>query len=788
MKTLNRKLIRDLYHLHGQVLALVAVIACGIASYVTMHSTYQSLLATQTTYYQNYRFSDLFAQMKRAPESITAKIGNIPGVAHVQTRIVVEVTLDVPGLNEPATGRIISIPEKQTKILNDLFIRKGRYIDAEKQDEVLISEAFAEANRLNIGDRINSIINGRWKQLNIVGIALSPEYVYEIRGVGSIFPDNKRFGIIWMNRNMLGPAFNLDGAFNDLVLSLSPGANEAEIITNLDRLLEPYGGFGAYGRSEQISNRFLTDEIAQNKVHGFIIPIIFLGVAIFLLHIVLSRLVNTQREQIAVLKAFGYSDSDIGLHYLKFSLVVVLFGSVLGIIAGLWFGSQLTNIYTLFYRFPVLRYEAGPELIAFAVLISIVSASLGAFAAVRKVISLPPAESMRAEPPEHYRPLLIERLGLHLIFSAKNKMIIRNLERRPVKALLSILALSLSVAILVIGRYSFDAVNYLIDLQFNKIQREDITLIFNNPLSNRARYDLKHLPGVLRSETFRTVAVRLRSNYRTRRISILGLESSSELRQLINTKLETIDLPADGIVLTSKLAELLNVSPGSMLTVEVLEGNRLVSNVSVIKVVDEPIGLSAYMEIHALNRLLREGDAISGAYLLIDPLFTTSLYRLLKQQPVISGISIKEASLESFKETIAKSMAISTMVIVIFASIIAFGMVYNEARIALSERGRELASLRVLGFTQSEIAYLLLGEQAILTLLSIPPGFVIGYGTCILISSVLDTELFRFPLILSDKTYAFAFIVVVIAALLSGLLVWRRLKNLDLIAVLKTRE
>jgi putative ABC transport system permease protein len=787
MTSLNRKLLRDLRHMGGQVLAVMLVVACGMAAYITMRSAYESLVVSQFEYYRDYRFAEIFAQVKRAPESLAARLTAIPGVDRVDTRIVFEVALDVPGLEEPATGRLVSVPEKNRPRLNQLHLREGRYIEPRQRDEVLISEAFASANRLRIGDTFGAILNGRRQQLRIVGIAISPEYVYEIRGA-DVFPDNRRFGILWMSREVLGPAFDLKEGFNDLSLSLSPGADPAEIIARLDRLLEDYGGLGAYGREEQISHRFLSDEIAQDRVTGFFIPSIFLGIAAFLIHIILSRMIALQRPQIALLKAFGYGRRAIGGHYLKFALVIIAGGSLLGFALGIWFGTYLSEMYARFFHFPALRFRTTPTLIGWAVLISGGSACLGALAAVRKAAALPPAEAMRPEPPPRFHTGWLERLGMQGLFSPAARMILRNLARKKTKALLSVFGIAWAVAILVVGFYGFDAIDYIMKVQFGIIQREDATVLFHNPRPARVRYDLNHLPGVKESEPFRMVPARLRFGHRSKRLGILGLTPDGRLRSLVDTRLRPIALPPEGIVLNTKLAEILGVSAGDALQIEVLEGKRPVRNLVVSRLVDEMIGISAYMDIRALHRMMEEEPTASGAYLAVDPPQATTLYSRLKQTPVVGGVGIREAMLESFKQTIAENMTISTTMLIIFACVIAFGLVYNGARIALSERGNELASLRVLGFTQREVSVLLLGEQAILTLLAMPLGCLLGWGVCALIIRAAESELYRMPLVITGKTYVLAFLIVAVSALLSGLLVRQRIRHLDLVSVLKTRE
>ncbi|MDJ0732859.1 MAG: FtsX-like permease family protein [Nostocaceae cyanobacterium] len=788
MKALDKKLLRDLLHWRGQIIAIALVVACGIASFVSMLSAYESLQLTQATYYDQYRFAHVFAQLKRAPDSLKSQIEMIPGVAQVQTRVVADVNLDIPGRREPAIGRLISIPQRQMPILNDLYMRRGRYIQPDRPEEVLISESFAKENKLDLGDGIGAVINGRWQRLRIVGIVLSPEYVYAIQGTGDIFPDNQRFGVFWMGREALGGAFNMDGAFNDVTLTLMRGAIAEDVIFRLDKLLERYGGFGAYVRHDQLSNRFLSEEIVALQGTATIVPTIFLAIAAFLLNMLLSRLISTQRDQIAVLKAFGYHNLAIGVHYLKFVLAIVFAGAILGTALGLWFGWAVTENYTRFFSFPLLRYEAGIGLITGAIFISGGAAVLGAFTAVQKAVSLPPAEAMRPEPPAQFRPTMVEQLGLQRFFSPAGRMILRNLERKPIQASLSTLGIAMAVAILVIGHYSTDAMEYMIEVQFRQIQREDVMIVFNEPRPSRVRYEVAHLPGVLQAEVFRSVPARLRFEHRTYRLGLTGVEPQGKLRRLLDKNLHPVNLPPNGVVMTRKLGEILGVNPGDILTVEVLEGARPVRNVAVVGLVDELIGVSAYMDIHALNQLMREGGTVSGAYLAADSLYLDRLYKTLKRTPAVAGVSVREMAITRFQETIAGSLDIFTTVLVIFSCIIAFGVIYNAARISLSERGRELATLRVIGFTQGEVAFILLGEQAALTLMAIPLGFVIGYGLCALMSMAYNSELYRFPLVVSRTNYAFAFVFVMVAAVISGLIVGRQLMHLDLIAVLKTRE
>ena len=787
MTALDKKLIRDLWHMRGQLMTVALVVARWIATYVTLRAAYESVASSQENYYGRYRFAQVFAHLKRAPDPVEDAIAAIPGVSSLQTRVVVEVTLDVPGLAEPALGRLISIPEHPGPMLNDLCIRRGRYIEPGRWGEVLVSEAFATANHLDVDQTIGAVINGRWEPLRIVGVAISPEYVYEIRGA-EVFPDNKRFGIFWMSRDALRPAFNMEGAFNDVALSLAPGASEPGVIARMDTLLDRYGGLGAYGRYDQISHRFLTDEIAQDRITGIFVPAIFLGVAAFLIHVVLSRLVGTQRGPIGLLKSFGYGNASIAFHYLKFALTAVLLGTLVGVPLGVWLGRGLARLYEDFFRFPELRFAPSRNLAFSAILISAGAACLGALGALRSVVGMPPAEAMRPEAPARFRPGLAEQLGFQRFVSLSARMILRGIERRPGKAALSTFALALAGAVLIVGFYFYDAIDYLVRAEFQTASREDVTVAFNEPRGSSARYAVARLPGVWRSEPFRAVAARLRFEHRSRRIAILGYEPDRKLRRLIDVDLRPVDVPPEGIVLSSSLAHILGVSSGNTITVEVLEARRPVRQVVVEGTVDDLIGTSAYMDIHALNRLMQEGDTISGSFLAVDPAVASQLYSFLKQTPAVSGVGVREAMLASFHDTIARSLNISVGALVAFACVIAFGIVYNGGRITLSERAYELASLRVLGFTRGEIGLMLLGEQALLVVVSIPLAFLLGYGVCALLVYAMQSELYRMPLVVSRGTYLYAFLIVTAASAVSSTLIYLRLRHLDLVSVLKARE
>lgn len=788
MRALDRKLFRDLWAIKGQAVAITMVIAAGVTMYVTYLSAFDSLRRTQASYYEGYRFADVFASLKRAPLRLRNRLAQIPGVAELETRVVIHVNLDVAGLPEPATGRLISVPARRRAMLNDIYLRRGRYIDAGRPGEAIVAESFALAHDLGPGDTVTAIINGRRQRLEIVGVALSPEYVYNIRP-GELIPDDSRFGIFWMEQRQLATAFDMEGGFNDVALKLMPGASPPEVMARLDRLLEPYGGLGAVPRALQVSHWTLNNELLQLQTFGFIMPLIFFGVAAFLLNVVLTRIVAVQREQIAALKALGYTNREIGTHYVKWGLVVGLAGVLVGTLAGAWLGSGLTSLYNQYFRFPTLRYQLLGSTVAVGALVSLSAAALGAIAAVRRAVRLPPAEAMRPAPPGAYRESWVERAGLRRWLSQPARMVLRNLQRQPARALLSIVGIAFAAAILVVGTFFIDAMNELIGNTFWVVQRQDATLTFVEPVSAGAIHEVERVPGVVMVEPMRVVPARLRAGHRTRQTAITGLPARAELQRVVSQEsLQPIELPLDGLVMSELLGEILGVAPGDTITVEVLEGRRPVREVRVAALVDEYLGTSTYMEIDALRRMMREGATLSAATVTIDRAGLVSLYRHLKQTPTVAGVNLKWTAVENFRKTIAQNFNIMITFNVGFSLIIAFGVIYNAARVSLSERSRELASLRVMGFTRAEVSAILLGELATVTMLAVPVGLALGYGLAALVVLGFNNELYRFPLVVTFRTYVLAVFTVWVAATLSGFVVRRKLDRLDLIGVLKTRE
>lgn len=787
MHPLTVKLLRDLRRLWAQALAIALVMAAGVATLILGVGAHKSLSETRAAYYEANRFADIFANVTRAPKSVTASIEALDGVAAVEPRIVKIALADVEGMAEPASVMMVSLPNDREPELNRLYLRQGRMPDAGSAQEAVISEGFAKAHGLRPGDNVGVLVNGASRRLTITGIALSPEFIYAI-GPWDLMPDERRFGIVWLPEATLAAAYDLDGAFSNVIVKLMPGAGEGAIIDAMDAMLERYGGLGAYARKDQTSHAFLDAELQQLEAMSRVLPPIFLLVAAFLVNMTLTRLVALEREQIGLLKAIGYSSVSIALHYISFVTLIAAIGIAIGFVAGTWLGAGMARLYATFFNFPFLVFSRSPDIYAIAAVVTVLAAVTGAIRAVSKVAFLPPAVAMSPPAPVEYRRLFGGALELSRVFSQAQVMAARHLLRWPARTASSVLGIAFAVAILVGSLWSFGSIDRMIDITFIRTDRQHATINFTEAKPLPALYSVGNLPGVIKAEPYRAVMVKLRNGHRERRVALTGKPPGAELSRVLDLSLQPVSFPPSGLTLSSSLADILGVRVGDQVEVELMEGSRrtLVQGVAAIN--EGYLGLTAFMDLEALNAMLREGAMISGVHISMDENEMGAFFEAAKSTPAANFIALQRVSLQKFRETLAQNILIMVTVYLVLAAIIAFGVVYNFTRISLSEQGRELASLRVIGFTRGEVAGLLLSELAAIVLVAQPLGWLIGYGFAFAMVQGFSTELYRVPLVVNPSVYAWASIVVLTAATLSALIVRRRIDRLDMIAVLKTRE
>lgn len=779
VKVLDKKALRELLAWKSQALTITLVIASGIAVYLTSLSAYDSLLVSRNNFYAEYSLSEGFVSLHKAPESVVLDISKIPGVSYAEGRIIKDIVLDFESESIPSGGRIVTLTEG----LNRLALLQGRL--PREKDETVISEAFSLANQLEPGSKLTAVLDGKKKILTVSGIALSPEYVYVFRP-GGFLPDDKHYGILWMEKESVEEIFDMNGAVNDIIFDFGTDIERNSILKEVDLKLTRFGGLGSFDRDKLPSHSFLRDEFKQLRTTAYSIPMVFLGVAAFLLHIVSSRMISKQREQIATLKALGYGNRSIAFHYLKIILFVCIIGSFLGIIFGYYLGTQMVDLYGDYYKFPNLKFLFDPRLAIQGILIGIISGMAGSLLSIRKATSLQPAQAMRPPTPENFSKSFLEEYWKDL--PVVYRIAIRNLTRRPGRTLLFILGVSSSVMIMILGLFSRDTMNSILKIQFEDLQRDTVTLNFQNAIPSDSILELAKKDGILLAEGYRAVPIRIRYGNSSKEIVLTGMPKNSSLRRLINEHGQNVPVPEDGILLNSGLAKKFGIHKGDKIQLEVLEGQRIKTEVEVTGIINEILGQGAYKEIQSLNRLLREGDQVNIAALWTDSSKEEALLNELKSYPKISGMSTRVRTLKIFYELMSKSVLATSLIIMIFACIISVGVVYNTALISLSERAFELGSLRILGFTKTEVFIILSGELTIVILASLPLGCLLGYFSGYGILNTVETEGFKIPLFVSPKTYVISIFTVLITSLFSFWILYVKIKSLDLISVLKVRE
>lgn len=787
MHPLDLKLLRDLKRLWAQALAIALVVAGGVATLVLAVGSLRSLEETRIAYYERYQFSDVFALVRRAPKTLLDQIAEIPGVAAVQGRITKLALLDIPQFPEPATGQFISLPESGQPILNRLHMRMGRMPDPGKADEVIVAEGFAKAHAFTLGSRFAAILNGRKRDLVIVGVALSPEFIYSI-GPGDRMPDERRYAVVWMSEKALASAYDLDGAFSSVNLKLLRDASERDVLTRLDALLDRYGGQAAYGRKDQTSHAYVEHGLDMLRNMSKTLPPIFLLVAAFLINVTLSRIVALEREQIGLLKALGYANRAIALHYIKFVIAVVIVGIVIGSAAGNWLGSYVTRLYGDYYRFPFLVFIQSPDLYVLAAALSLLAAILGAMRALREVVTLPPAVAMQPPAPPRFRRLLPATLSLRNIVSQPLVMMLRNMSSHPFRALFTTLGMAFATGILVTTLFLSGMMEALIDVTYFMSDRQDATVSFIERRPMNVVNGVERLPGVLAAEPVREVPVRIRKGSIEKRVMITGRPHNADLNRVIDVDLRPVVLPETGLAISSWLAKNLGAQVGDIVEIDLLEGQRRTVPIPLVALIEDYFGMQGMMHSDALARLMREAPAVNGVNVRLDGNARDQFFDAVKRLPIVSGVALQRVSLAKFREALAVIVNTMANIYTGLAIFIAFGVVYNNARIALSERARELASLRVLGFTRGEVMRILFLELALRTLIAQPPGWIIGYGLAWMMKTNMEADVMRAPLLVERYTYALASAIVIIAAMLSALVVRERVNRLDLVAVLKTRD
>lgn len=790
MTGLHRKLFRDLTTLRGQVIMLAILIVCGVSVLVSSWSSYQSLQKSKEAYYLQFHFADIFAELVRAPESVVTNLRQLKGVEKVESRIVKDGLVDVPGQAEPALGRFISWRGPH-QALNNIYLRQGRMPEASTLIEVLVHESFAVAHDLKMGDRLRILLSGQQRTVVISGIGLSPEYVYALSPLAPL-PDDKHFGVFWMRQQDMESLTGMNGAFNSIQIKVSKSDNRRAIYEELkrqvDRILQPYGNIQSYDRSRQLSNMFVEDEIRQQRVMAILMPSIFMSVAMFILNVVFARLISLHRGQIATLKSLGYSGGALTFHYFQLVTLILVTGILPALVVGAGIGQWYAGLYKEFFRFPTIDFTLSWSAIGLGFFAGLIPGWLGAASALIRVFFLLPAESLRPPSPPPFQKGLFEKFGRSRSFSVFTKMILRSLLFRPLRLVLNVIGIAAALAILINGSFWTDVIDFMIQRQFHEMRREDLAVRLLHPKKIGVISDLKNLRGVLMVEGERNVPVLLSYKNFRKDITLSGFSKSLQLSRVMDQSGKVIQPVEGGILLSRYFETQFHLHAGDLVSIRAQEGEQREFQVPVMGFVDDLIGQQAYALKDDLHRWLREEPVVDTLLFKTDPQFADRIYVALKEMPEVATISVRKLLLESFTKTVADMIETFTIILYFFAAAIASAVIYNSARISFSERAWEIASLRILGYGIKTVFELLFLDVGLQFLLALVPGLMLGYYLSYLSTHFIHNDTFKFPMVVNPVTYGAGVLVLLVIYFTSGIFLFRKIRKLDLSEALKARD
>jgi putative ABC transport system permease protein len=787
MPALTMKLLRDCFRLSGLILASALVLGAGIALYVMASGTLDSLTATRAAYYERQGLADVSAIARRVPQSTLPEIAGIPGVARAEGRVTGTGRITVKGFAEPVNAILHSLPDDGRKGLNAVALVQGRLPDPTRTDEVLVNTAFARVHGLKSRDVLPIVVRGMEMRAMIVGTAEAPDHVYTL-APGSLTNDDRRLAIVWLPRRALEGPMDQLGAFNEALLTLLPGTEPRAVIAHLDRILKPWGGTGAIARADTLSDRFLTSEMDQLGTMARILPPMFLAVAAFLIAVMIGRLIATQREQIGLLKAFGFTDGEVARHYAGLALLVAALGVSLGGLGGALLGRGITTIYAHFYQFPLLLFRIAPETYVTAALIGGLAALLGAAWPILSAARLSPATAMSPPAPPSYVGRASEALSRLRFLDSPGLMLLRHLFSRPWRAALGAIGIGLAAGLAIVASFNVDAIGKMLDVTFNQAARQQATLVLAEVRASPALDEIRGLPGVIRAEPYRAVPARLVHGQRSWREAVTGVPGDGHLYRLIDTDLKPVAVPPRGILLSQTLADKLGASVGSLIRVEILDGRQPVLTLRVSQVVKTYQGTPAFMDLHSLNEALEDTSALNGAWISFDPAAKEALIHAVEERPMIAGMSLRSAVIGNFREQVEQNLAVFRLYSLAIASVIVIGVVYNNGRLAYSEQVRDLATMRVLGYGPASVGFILVGELLLLALFAIPIGILSGLGLAAWLARAFSSDIYSIPFVVAPATIAMSLAVMLAAAIVTSFLMMGRVRRLDLVRVLKGRE
>jgi len=774
------------------LVAIISIIAVGTACFVGTYGTYRNLINEQASYYSQCRMADFWIDVKKVPRYVLKELTGVKGVSEIYGRIISPVIVEFDDVSQPISGCVVSLPANPKPVINNIVMRRGSYFTKERENEVIVSEIFAKTRNISPGSYIKLIMNGKQKELFVVGTAISSEFIYMLPP-GGIVPEPGNYGVFWIKNEFAEDRFGFTGACNSIVGILNPESrqNPYPVLDELNRKLSPYGVFASTPLKNQNSNLTLCAELSGLQLETTVIPGIFLGVAALALNILMMRMAEQQRVIIGTLKALGIKNSSIFMHFMKFGLFTGISGGIAGCVLGYWMAFETTQLYASIYTFPDLRNYIYPDIIALSMLISISFAALGTLKGVRKIVKLNPAESMRPSVPTSSKKIFLEKFSSFWNRAGfRWQIVLRNIFRNKGRTAIGMAAAACGAGIVVMSFGLTDSLEYMMQFQFDKVLLSDYSINFRDELDGGALYEARRLPGISYAEPVLNVTCDLHNRNHFRKASITGIIPNARLTFPSNADGKPIILPSAGLLMSGRLAKQLHLKTGDSVTFIPVKGRKKTQTVPIAGIIDSKFGMPIYADYYYLNKLIDENSAISSIHLKASDrgAHIKELFNAVRAFPKLASLSVTAQQKKQMQEDFIAKLKGIVYVMIVFAGVIFFGSILNSALISLTERKREIATFRILGYQPLEVGAIFFREIMTInvagTIIGLPLGYYMLYGMTL----SFQNDMYSVPCVINRVTWLNTLIIAFIFIIAAYFLIQRLINRMDWSEALKLRE
>jgi len=785
-----KKMIRDLRENKGAYLATIIIIVIGLMVFTSFSMVMDNLRLSQQSFYKNQNFADGFIEVQAMPPSEIEKLQDIQGINDVQGRLVKDVKVLFPNRDENVYLRLVSVDPAKKNPINGVQLKQGIPL-SNKEMNILIDNKFFEANNLKLNEEIEIIADGKKRALRIIGVGRSPEFIYALRTSSDLYPSPESFGIAYIPFEVMKTLFPERETMNNIVFTLRPGADYDNVKERLKPELKPYGLKSIYPRKDQTSHLLLTQELKGLEATARVLPLLFLSIAGMILYIMLKRMVEQQRGQIGILKAFGYTHKEILSHYMSYALTIGILGGIIGGFLGIALSFPFTTLYQTYFNMPGLTSKFSPLYLVLSILLSLGFSLFAGYQGCKGILILQPAEAMRPPAPPIGKKTWLEKITIFWnMLTVQGKMAVRNMSRNKSRSIFIFLGIMFTFSLLGLTWSMNDLSQRMLFDQYEKVETYDVKVSLSNPLNQKkVSRELNHFPGVTRVEAMAEIPVTLKNKWYKKDVVLLGIPEDSTLYNILDKNYNKVDPPKNGLLISERLAKLLGTEVGTKLNVEslMIKDPDKAKQLEVVGVIPQYLGLNAYMDINSLQEFLGQGELATSFMLRMDEESIALLQNEFRKSAAVSGIDDQTERLAQTKELMASFYGM-IFILALIGIITGFAIIYNSSVITLSERSHELASMMVLGMTPAEVLSVITFEQWFIGIFAMLAGIPMSQILLIGMSQSISNDVYTMPTNITASSFLIAFFVTAASIWIAQRFAGKKIQKLSLVDVLKSRE